>query len=733
VLIVVPGKTILRKTIDNFTPEHPKSVLDGMAVSPLLVTAENFNTGSMGSALHDESIFKLFVFTVQALIKPTDKVTRRTRKHQEWLGDDLYQFLQQRRDLVVIADEHHVIQEKAEAFSGAVRDLDAMAVIGLAATPAKSDLGKVVYQYPLARAIADRWVKTPVLVGRKDNATDMETRLRDGLILLEAKQKAVNEYSTAVGVTAVNAVMFIVADLIDTANEVAQVLQRPGIYPDDYEQRVLVIHSESTDDSLARLAAVEDPDSPVRVIVSVSMLKEGWDVANIYVICSFRPSISDALTEQTLGRGLRLPWGHYTGVELLDTLEVLSHERYEQLLARAGVLLEGLVETRVKSTPVIEPADVPGGTGTGDSFAVVVRDGAEPSTTAAPAPPGDLPAETPGFVITSMDERNIQAQSQTEALSQPLHPTKQLRMPLVVRTVQAPITFSLSAVPEAPFFELGEKLAAEGGTELSRKVLDVVADPTSPAGYRLVPRDAMGTVTGAMPHLPLGGALKALKDTIMALDAVNQTPRELNAADRLAQAVIDGAGSEDALASNLNAAINAARQIVIRAYRAVPPSVAMSVEEVLWGPELLNTRAVDPNRWADPFRKDKAYSGWKHSLYALVWFDSKPERVFANLLDDDSAVNLWARIIKGNLMIEWDGGRYSPDFYVDAGNRHYLVEVKADKDLETGLVRAKAKASEEWARYVTDNGGYGKSYLLVPESVLSTAKTLAAVLSQVGP
>jgi hypothetical protein len=50
------------------------------------------------------------------------------------------------------------------------------------------------------------------------------------------------------------------------------------------------------------LHAVEDPDSPVRVIVSVAMLKESWDVKSVYVICSLRASVSEILTEQTLGR-----------------------------------------------------------------------------------------------------------------------------------------------------------------------------------------------------------------------------------------------------------------------------------------------------------------------------------------------------------------------------------------------------------------------------------------------
>src|SRR5437899_2621734 len=79
------------------------------------------------------------------------------------------------------------------------------------------------------------------------------------------------------------------------------------------------------------------------------MLKEGWDVRNVYVIASIRASVSEILTEQTLGRGLRLPFGEYTGIELLDTLEVLAHERYEDLLKKAGVLNEDFIDRRTRA------------------------------------------------------------------------------------------------------------------------------------------------------------------------------------------------------------------------------------------------------------------------------------------------------------------------------------------------------------------------------------------------
>jgi type III restriction enzyme len=730
-LIVVPGRTILTKTIGNFTPGYPKSVLGGMTTDPLLITSENFNTGATGTALHDETLVKLFVFTVQSLIRPTDKVTRRTRAHQEWLGEDLYQYLKERPDLVVIADEHHVIQEKAEKFSDAVRDLDALALVGLTATPAESDKAKIIYKYPLARAIADRWVKTPVLVGRKDNVSDTETRLRDGLLLLEAKQKAIDEYVKATWANHVNAVMFIVAGSIDSANDIADVLKRPGLFSDDYEEAVLTVHSDAPDDALARLAAVEDPESKVRCIVSVAMLKEGWDVSSIFVLSSFRRSISEVLTEQTLGRGLRLPWGNYTGVELLDTLEVLSHERYEQLLAKAGTLLEGLVEERV-AEPVVIPAPIPGATPSGDSVAVTgAVEPSEATSTTAGQDGGDLPEGASGFVLTSLDERTDQANSQVASMSQEVAPTEKIRFPEVTYTVTAPASFSLSTVDEAPFAQLGTQLGGVGATDLARKVLDVKEDPSAPTGYRLVPREAAGTVAASAAHLPFGGALKAIKDTILSLDVVNQTVPEINAAGRLAIAVVKAAGGDDALAANLNAALNAARLLVLKAYKAIPPVTSASVDETLWGDPLLNTREVDPNRFGDPFSSAKAYSGWKRGMYPLAWFDSRPERSFANLVDADPAVELWARIRRGDLVVRWERGRYSPDFYVRAGGQHYLTEIKADKDAQSDVVKAKAKAAADWARYVTDHGGFASwSYVLIPESVLKIAHIFAEVLRQ---
>ena len=346
--VITPGRTILDKTVANFTPGHPKSLLAGMDVEPVVVTSENFATAAMRAAMDDAEQVKLYVFTVQALIRPKSKVARRTHKFQEGLGQAFYERLQESDDLFVFADEHHAYY--GDAFSKAVRELHPRVLIGLTATPHRATPEEaIIYRYPLAAAIADKLVKTPVIVGRKDDRSDPTTKLLDGVALLELKERAIRRYVAEAGASAVNPVMLVVAPSIAEAEEIESIIRDPSFMGGAYADAVLTVHSDAADEALGELEKLEDRDSPYRIVVSVGMLKEGWDVKNVYVICSLRASVSTLLTEQTLGRGLRLPFGQYTGIEVLDTLEVLGHERYEQLLKKANVLNEQFIDRRTRA------------------------------------------------------------------------------------------------------------------------------------------------------------------------------------------------------------------------------------------------------------------------------------------------------------------------------------------------------------------------------------------------
>lgn len=167
VLVVTPGSVIQNKTLANFDTASTKYVAGADHV-PVVITPDNFRSASIAAALRDPAELKVFVFNVQQLLRPTDRVSRRIRATDENLGDDLYAFLEGADDLLVIADEHHIYHERAAAFSAAIRELNPRALIGLTATPAASDLSKVVFQYTLGAAIADGYVKTPVIVHRTD-------------------------------------------------------------------------------------------------------------------------------------------------------------------------------------------------------------------------------------------------------------------------------------------------------------------------------------------------------------------------------------------------------------------------------------------------------------------------------------------------------------------------------------------------------------------------------------
>ncbi|MGH2559097.1 MAG: DEAD/DEAH box helicase, partial [Thermomicrobiales bacterium] len=416
--VITPGRTILDKSVASFTPGHPKSLLGGMEVRPVVITSENFATPAMRAAMEDPEQVKLFIFTVQALLKPESKVGRKTHKFQEGLGAAFYAHLQGLADLVVFADEHHTYYGRA--FSAAVRDLHPWVLIGLTATPHRqTPVDQIIFRYPLAAAIADKLVKTPVLVGRKDDRTDPQTKLLDGVRLLELKEQVIARWCQQSGAAPVVPVMLVIAPSIAEAEEIEGIVTDPSFAGGRYTDKVLTVHSDAPDAALAQLDRLEEPGSPYRVVISVGMLKEGWDVKNVYVIASMRASVSEILTEQTLGRGLRLPFGRYTGIELLDTLEVLGHERYEDLLRKVGVLNEQFIDRRTRAVlrqnaegrlvPVTETSTV--------QFPIAAIDELAPERS-----PAGTSAYTGGAVIQSIEDHTAKAEAQALKLREQLAP-----------------------------------------------------------------------------------------------------------------------------------------------------------------------------------------------------------------------------------------------------------------------------------------------------------------------
>ena len=111
-----------------------------------------------------------------------------------------------------------------------------------------------------------------------------------------------------------------------------------------FEDKVAEVHSAlrgvESEEAMERLVALEQ-DGRTEIVIHVNKLKEGWDVTNLYTIVPL-PGISlGHLTEQTLGRGLRLPYGTRVSrgdnddFAAVDRLTVIAHERFDELIQKA--------------------------------------------------------------------------------------------------------------------------------------------------------------------------------------------------------------------------------------------------------------------------------------------------------------------------------------------------------------------------------------------------------------
>ncbi|MBK7573290.1 MAG: hypothetical protein IPI10_17415 [Bacteroidetes bacterium] len=82
--------------------------------------------------------------------------------------------------------------------------------------------------------------------------------------------------------------------------------------------------------------SLEQEDNAIEIVIHVNMLKEGWDVTNLYTIVPLRAANASILVEQTIGRGLRLPFGgERTGVEKVDKLTIVAHDNFNKVIAAA--------------------------------------------------------------------------------------------------------------------------------------------------------------------------------------------------------------------------------------------------------------------------------------------------------------------------------------------------------------------------------------------------------------
>ena len=285
------------------------------------------------------------------------------------------------KDLVVLNDEAHHVHDEYLKWSQSLLAIHRAMPKGLglwldfSATP-KDQNGMyfpwTVCDYPLAQAVEDRIVKAPLIVTKEDDPKhpkqDPENITKDnvaekyGYWLRAAVQRWKDHWSVYKKLDT-KPVLFIMAEKNIYADALGEYLWKTREFGFK-ESEVLVIHTDAAgevtekDLDTAREAARDIDTNKIKAIVSVMMLREGWDVRNVTVVLGLRPftATAEILPEQVIGRGLRLMT--QVSPDRTQTLEVLGTRNLLNVL-RTQLEAEGVGVTTTKTDPpkpvIIEP------------------------------------------------------------------------------------------------------------------------------------------------------------------------------------------------------------------------------------------------------------------------------------------------------------------------------------------------------------------------------------------
>ncbi|MEY4209664.1 MAG: hypothetical protein RLZ92_42, partial [Pseudomonadota bacterium] len=304
--VLAPNLTIYNKLIADFTPNTPKYVFKGIAEfavnTPKIITGDDYEV--KGRALDVFSSISINIFNISKINSEVrGGKAPRIKRLSEYLGDSYFNYLAELPDLVLLMDESH--RYRADAGVRALNELQPLLGLELTATPfTESSKGpipfkNVVVDYPLARAMDDGFVKEPAVVTQRNfdpsqhSATDIERiKLMDGIRLHEATKVELLTYAHENDLPVVKPFMLVIARDTSHAAQLLELMESSAFFDARYQGKIIQVDSSKSgaaeEEMIARLLAVESHDEPTEIVIHVNMLKEGWDVTNLYTIVPLR-------------------------------------------------------------------------------------------------------------------------------------------------------------------------------------------------------------------------------------------------------------------------------------------------------------------------------------------------------------------------------------------------------------------------------------------------------------
>ncbi len=640
--------------------------------------------------------------------------------------------------------------------------------------------------------MADGFVKEPAVVTRKDfNPTGMSAveierlKLEDGVRLHESVKVELETYARENTKPIVKPFLLVIARDTTHAGQLLTLIQSDGFFAGRYSDKVIQVDSSKTgaeeEEMIARLLKVEQTDEPTEIVIHVNMLKEGWDVTNLYTIVPLRAANARILIEQSIGRGLRLPYGKRTGVSAVDRLNIVAHDKFQEIIDEANkpgsaIRLTSVVlnDTQLaqKTETVVSQSHLETRLGFRPAQATnntVVADGQEPPVFINPQE--QQVAQAAYQVIRTLENR-----------PQTLPTIEHLKRP----EVQAAI---VKAVEEQ---STPAQLGLEGFTEqldiaaIVARTVDLVTQQTIDIPRILVV--PTGEVTSGFRPFTLDLATlryPAVSDELWA-QHLRTGERDLIALgydgieeNRLEDYVVSGLVDFDDIPYDDHAdllydlaeqTVNHFREYlsddetrnVLRSYqRDIARFIHAQMQQHYWedtaGYEVKISKGfteLKPSAYTHAVREspiryyvvpaDKSnmakylFDGFAKCLYPVQKFDSDAERRLAVILERDSIK--WFKPAKGQFQIYYrqaaDHLEYQPDFVAETMDAIYMLEPKASNQMDDPTVLAKGNAAVQWCAHATthaiSHGGKPWHYVLIPHDVIAENMTLSGLARRYG-
>ena len=808
--VLAPNLTIYNKLIADFTRNTPKYVFKGIAEfaqqPPLIITGDNYDQSGAAVAAqptgfaHDVRINIFNISKINSEVRGGKEP--RIKRMKEVLGDSYFNHLANLSDLVLLMDESH--RYRASAGVRSINELKPLFGLELTATPfVESSRGpmpfrNVVMDYPLARAMEDGFVKEPAVVTQRNfdakahTPEEVEkTKLEDGVRLHETTKVELLTYARENGVKPVKPFMLVIARDTTHAGQLLELLESEAFYEGRYAGKVIQVDSSRTgaeeEEMIARLLAVESVDEPTEIVIHVNMLKEGWDVTNLYTIVPLRAANARTLIEQSIGRGLRLPYGKRTGVAAVDRLNIIAHDKFQEIIDEAN---RGDSPIRLKQVILDAPSaddkkvSVQVGSGAAARLGLADTLAVDPASVAANN--GGEAAPVPAPVFTTEAEKQA-ARMVMDVIGKyevrrDLVPTSgALLNPDVQKEILAEVTERLKPMQGNLLTGVDESASKLDLSAVVAKTTAMVVQQTIDIPrIAVVPKGAV--TTGFRPfsldvsqlHLQpgereiVGQMLRTNEQFTLAAEI---GLKEQRPEDYIVHALVDFDDIDYFTHADL--LYDLAGQMVRHLQSYLSESDAVSV---LDRDRRLIAREIHAQMMAHFFEeatefevqvsrgftelkpcnytitagqaprhyretvddvgriKQMLFGGFKRCLYPLQKFDSDTERRFSVILERDALK--WFKPAKGQFQIYYKMGteqpEYIPDFVVETDAMIIMAETKKRDDLKSEDVVAKAAAAVRWCKHASDHarnvGGKPWKYILVPHDEITESRRLKEFL-----